>query len=268
MVPDDAPAPDPAGVDPAALDPAALSPALAALISQRESLQAGVAALTGGDPADPRYAVTPMAVRRAELARWAAARDRPREAAPDRPSTPPTVAPEISLLAGAMPLPLRPTPGEAVPAGRPPIDPRAWMAARDAVALGDGVTNRRAPPQPVGDALDRRLTRARDLVSRTRAAEVVANRALDAARDAIPSDWRARAADRIPGLGRADPYVRETARKLAVAVGSIDELTSRADQLREMAGNVRDLREADAANDDARRDRALDRLRARRAEES
>ena len=53
-----------------------------------------------------------------------------------------------------------------------------------------------------------------------------------------------------------------------MAVGSIDELTSRADQLREMAGNVRDLREADAANDDARRDRALDRLRARRAEES
>lgn len=266
--PDDAPVPDPVGPDLTAPDPATLSPALAALISQRESLQAGVAALTGGNPADPRYAVAPMAARRAELERWATARDRPRPTDSGRSSTAPTPTPETGLLTGLMPPPLRPTPGEAVPAGRPPVDPRAWMTARGADAPDSAPIDRRAPSPSVGDALDRRLARARDLVSRSRAAGTIAERALDAARDAIPSDWLARAEDRIPGLGRADPYVRETARKLTVAVGSIDELTSKADQLREMASNVRDLREADAANDDARRDRALDRLRARRAEES
>jgi hypothetical protein len=118
-----------------------------------------------------------------------------------------------------------------------------------------------------GDALDQRLARARDLAGRVRGAETSAQRALTAAREAIPRDWRDRIESRIPGLGRADPYVREAARKLSVAVGTIDELSEKADKLRESAQAARELREADEANDDARRDRAVSRLRGRRDEE-
>ncbi len=250
---------------PETVDPARMSPALAALIGEREALQSGIAALTGGVPADPRFAVAPLADRRAELARWGAARDTPR-GQPE--AMPPPARAAMPLLPGTQPPALRPTPGEAVPAGSVPVDPNSWMAARDAATRSAApVPDRRAAetPPPAGDALDRRLARARNLVGQTRAAATAANRALDAARDVIPDGWEERARERIPGLGRADPYVRESARKLAVAVGTIDELTSKADQMRELASNVRNLREADAANDDARRDRALDNLRARRA---
>lgn len=250
-----------AGLKPADIDPARVSSALAALIGERESLQAGVAALAGGSAADSRFAVAPMADRRAEFARWSATRDAVRA----RPPAPVAVAPGQSNSTATAPLPLRPTPGETVPAGNVPLDPRGWLAARDTATTTDD--GRRAAAPPPGDALDRRLARARDMIARARTPATAANRALDAARDAIPANWTERARERIPGLGRADPYVRETARKLAVAVGTIAELTDKADEMRALASNVRELRDADAANDDARRDRALDRLRARRAEE-
>lgn len=252
-----------AGLKPADIDPARVSPALAALIGERESLQAGVAALAGGSAADSRFAVARMADRRAEFARWSATRDAVR--ARPRPPAPVAVAPGQSNSPATAPLPLRPTPGETVPAGNVPLDPRGWLAARDAATTTDD--GRRAAAPPPGDALDRRLARARDMIARARTPATAANRALDAARDAIPANWTERARERIPGLGRADPYVRETARKLAVAVGTIAELTDKADEMHALASNVRELRDADTANDDARRDRALDRLRARRAEE-
>jgi hypothetical protein len=117
------------------------------------------------------------------------------------------------------------------------------------------------------DALERRLARARAMAARARRALDGADRALDHARDAIPSDWQRRVEERIPGLGRADGYVRDTVRKLSVLVGSIDEIGQKADRLRGMAREMRELREADEANDEARRERALDRLRARRQED-
>jgi hypothetical protein len=118
-----------------------------------------------------------------------------------------------------------------------------------------------------GDALERRLGRARAMAARARRALDGADRALDHARDAIPADWRRRAEERIPGLGRADGYVRDTARKLSVLVGTIEEIGQKADRLRSMARDMREVKEADEANDEARRERALDRLRARRQED-
>lgn len=118
-----------------------------------------------------------------------------------------------------------------------------------------------------GDALERRLGRARAMAARARRVLDGADRALDQARDAIPNDWQRRAEERIPGLGRADGYVREAARKLSVLVGTIEEIGEKADRLRSMAREMRELKEADESNDEARRERALDRLRARRQED-
>jgi len=288
-------------------DPARVSPQLAALMAEREQLQAGMRAVTGGDGADPRYTVQPMAARRAEHSRWSEQRDSVRGAA--------TVSQENTERVRASVWPKSPAPalratrGETEPTGRVPTDPSAWMTARDASSgivervrvaapdddwarpkplpktrpdtratplpasraaeqptpLPDGATTRTATTT-AGDPLERRLVRARDLVSRARKNGAKAEQALSRARSAIPDAWLERARERIPGLGRADPYVRETARKLSVAVGTIDELSAKGDQLRASARAVRELKEADESNDDARRDRALERLKGRRAE--
>jgi len=309
-------------------DPATLSPELARLMDERRALEARMTGLTGGvGPSDPRYAVTPLDQRRAELARWGAGRDAARAVSvstvPAGRATPPPPVPFPALRAtpgevARAPGPaLRPTPGESVrptpgtltpdlraaaplaelferpappprarekPSDRPPAtagrdaNPRAEASRRLAAAAQGGRALRdvgRAlrvpedrPRNGPEDPLDRRLDRARDMVSRGRKAYAAAERALDSAREAIPQDWVERARERIPGLGRADPYVREAARKLAVVVGTIDELTDKADQMRSMARDVRELREADAAHDDARRDRALERLKAKRSSEA
>ena len=276
-------------------------------MAQRQRLQSSIAALTRSGSDDPRYAVAPMADRRAEFSDWSAARDSRRP--PARPPAPPAQAAEHAAAArsapGDTPPALRPTAGEAVPQGSVVVDPRHWMSARDAAAkrpaapvervqaaqevgraLRDlGAVGRQAaaprdalvlkPPLPVPvpellqrDALARRATRPQErMLKRARKPAEAAAHALQRARSAIPDAWAERARERIPGLGRADPYVRESARKLLVAVGTVDELTEKADQLREQAQAVRELQAADAANDDARRDRALDRLKARRLQE-
>lgn len=318
-----------------ALDPATVSPELARLMEERRALEARMTGLAGAaGPSDPRYAVTPLDQRRAELARWSAGRDAGRAALgaaalAGRAVTPPAPNPALratpgeTARGGSDPA-LRATPGESVrptPGGLPPdlrrvaapltelferpaptsrerpreksgdkprerasanaereADPRAEASRRLAAIAESGRALRDAgralrtpedrPRNGPGDPLDRRLERARDMVSRGRKAYAAAERSLDAAREAIPRDWVERAREKIPGLGRADPYVRETARKLAVVVGTIDELTDKADQMREMARDVRELREADESHDDARRERALEKLKAKRADEA
>ncbi|QMW22854.1 hypothetical protein [Sandaracinobacteroides saxicola] len=279
-----APAPVAAIAAPA-VDPASVAPGLARLLEERAALERSMAALTGAAPSDPRYAVAPLAERRAELARWGGARDAARaEAAREAPRTPGMAFPE-PLLRGTPGESVRATPGESVretPGALPRVPAlpdlargraeagRRISALRDVgSALSDAGRALRAPGERReggGDPLDRRLAAARDMAARGRRSYAAAERALGAARSAIPDGWEERARERIPGLGRADPYVREAARKLAVVVGTIDEMTAKAEQLRESASAARELREADAANDDARRDRALERLRARRAE--
>ena len=277
-------APGTATITPAAVaqapqpDPTRFAPGLRALIDERAKLEQQMAALTGPPP-DPRYAVAPMADRRAEFARWSAARDGTRpeaDAAPTALRWPGDRVPQLRGTPGEMlrATPgelLRATPGEAVPAGRVPIDPAKWSALRDTGgALSDAGRALAGPGEggggSAGDPLDRRLARARDLASRSRRAYAAAERALAGAKQAIPDDWAERARERVPGLGRADPYVRETAKKLAVVVGTLEEMGDKADQLRETASAVRELKAADEAGDDARRDRALDRLKAKRAQ--
>jgi hypothetical protein len=68
----------------------------------------------------------------------------------------------------------------------------------------------------------------------------------------------------VPALGEGDSYDRRMKELLKVAVGSIDHFSEQSDKLRALARDVRELREADAANDDARRDRAIERLKAKR----
>lgn len=134
---------------------------------------------------------------------------------------------------------------------------------------------RAAPPSPRERApmtplLDQRLARAREkaaMAARAQKALVGGDRSLDAARDAIPADWRERARAHVPGLGRADPYVRETAQKLKVAVGTLEEMGEKAERMRSLARDMRELKAADEANDEARRERALERLKARRQED-
>ncbi|KSB89704.1 hypothetical protein AS593_01370 [Caulobacter vibrioides] len=343
------------GLPPGA-DPAAVSPNLARLLAERQALEGKMAQLTGqGALGDPRYAVTPLNQRRAELERWSAGRDAARAAAGPRPDPhPPALPPSLrgttadalratagEGLRGTPGEQVRPTPGDLTPDlrrfnpaevfERPAPSPReaAWERApaspREAAWERPAATPRETPwerpaaspreapwerlaarredvpaTEPsrrlssladagrglrdagralrdpaerpraatVSDPLDRRLAKARDMVSRGRKAYAAAERALDGARDAIPSDWVERARERIPGLGRADPYVRETARKLSSYVGELADFGEKADRLREMASDVRELKEADEARDDARRDRALERLKAKRSEES
>lgn len=300
-------------------DPAALSPNLARLMAERQALEARMSALTGqGGLGDPRYAVTPLDQRRAELERWGATRDAIRAMAMPRVDPHPAALPPAlrgtaadamratpgESLRGTPGEQVRPTPGDLTPdlrrfsptevferatsqreapweriAARRESDPLAEPSRRLA-SLGEagrglrdaGRALRGVGERPVAasasDPLDRRLARARDMVSRGRRAYDAAERALDSARDAIPSDWLERARERIPGLGRADPYVRETARKLTVAVGELADFADKAERMREMASDVRELKEADEARDDARRDRALERLKAKRSEDA
>ncbi len=317
-------------------DPSTLSPNLARLMAERQALESRMSQLTGqGGLGDPRYAVTPLDRRRAELDRWGAGRDAARGAAgPRPPSHPPALPPALRGTAADA---LRATPGEGVrgtpgeqvrptPGGLPPdlrrftpsevferapappreapwerpaaaareapwerlasrreADPlaepsrrlaslgQAGRSLRDAGRALTGPDERPRPTAAASDPLDRRLAKARDMVSRGRKAYAAAERALDGARDAIPKDWVEKAREKIPGLGRADPYIRETARKLAVGVGTVSEYADyaeKADRMREMASDVRELKEADEARDDARRDRALEKLKAKRAEGS
>ncbi len=143
---------------------------------------------------------------------------------------------------------------------------RATSSSED-IELRRATSEQQTRDRDTGDALERRLGRARAMAARARRALNGADRALDQARDAIPNDWQRRAEERIPGLGRADGYVREAARKLSVLVGTIEEIGEKADRLRSMAREMRELKEADESNDEARRERALDRLRARRQED-
>lgn len=282
------------------VDLARLAPGLSKLVDERAAIEQQISALTGGGQADPRYAVAPMANRRAEFTRWSAARDAATAALPQRPTDP-----AQSRIPGFPDPALRATPGEAVPAGSVPAQADRWSVARDAGRrilggardTGNGVGDiRRGADRVVdsgrrladagrglsdagralgavgaargsGDPLDRSLERARDIAGRGRRAYDAAARALDAARDMIPRGWETRIQDTIPGLGRADPYVRETARKLSVVVGELEEIGEKADRLRETASSVRELKAADEANDDARRDRALARLQGKRAED-
>lgn len=295
--------PLPSTLPPAAAPPALaeVSPRLAELVREREALERQIQSLGAAPAADARYAVTPLAQRRAEFARWSGARDQQRDA--DRPTAAPPAAvpaPRTARPADAGPA-LRTTPGEAVPAGQVPVDPATWMAQRDrhtprvqpvpqppaqgARALREpgralrtlGAASPPREDQPVrsapapADALDRLQQRVRRRTEGLRndrgdrAAQAL--QSLRKARNAIPAAWEERLRERVPGLGPADPYVRDSRRKLGVAVGTLQEIGDKSDRLRETAQAVRELQRADEAGDDARRDRALERLKARRAEE-
>ena len=306
---------------------AAQSPGLRQLLAERQALEQQMQGLTGGNPADPRYAVEPLDRRRAALAAWAQSRDAARGARRDpaaafAPQAPPLRATAADVLRGTSADQLRGTsadflratpgelPGDARPSrlfeaferlpaataanDDPPLGPptaesrRARRAAQDdgpplgeagrqlgaagrqlaeaGRSLGSAGRQAERPQRGSGDPLDRRLARARDMAARARRTLDNSERALDAARDAIPGDWQERARERITGIGKADHYVREAARKLSTLAGAIDDIGSKADRLRGLARDMRELKEADAANDEARRERALDRLKARRQE--
>lgn len=312
---------------------AAQAPGLRQLLAERQALEQQMQGLTGGNPADPRYAVEPLDRRRAALAAWGQSRDAARGARRDpaaafAPQAPPLRGTAADVLRGTSADQLRGTnadflratpgelPGDARPSrlfeaferspaanddpplrdlGRalPPLaaEPesrRARRAAQDdgpplgaagrqlgaagrqlaeaGRSLGSAGRPSERPRGNSGDPLDRRLARARDMAARARRTLDNSERALDQARDAIPGDWQERARERIPGIGKTDHYVREAARKLSTLAGAIDDIGSKADRLRGLARDMRELKEADAANDEARRERALDRLKARRQE--
>jgi len=90
--------------------------------------------------------------------------------------------------------------------------------------------------------------------------------AIDRVRKAIPDDWRRRAREAVPALGEGDAYARRAEELLSVATGTLDEIGEQSDKLRSMAADVRELRASDEAGDDARRRKALDRLRTRKQE--
>ena len=255
-----------------------------------------MAGLTGaGDGSDPRFAVTPLAQRRAELARWAAARDaaRPVAKAPEpvragrAPGEADPVPPDRSVaarpLAESCPLerspaerilvdrsvagrmleafappradpPLRATPGEGP--GGTPTRSDAFAALRDA--------SRREPAR--GDASGF-TERAFDRIATTVAKPLKGEEAIARAKKAIPDDWRERARKMVPTLDDSS-YAKRAKKLLRVDVGSLEELADRAEKLRDTLRDVRDLKAADEAGDDKRRDRALERLKTKRQEEA
>lgn len=271
------------------------SPRLAKLLREREALEGRMRSLLAPSASDARYAVAPLATRRAEFARWSNARDQRREqAAPAAAEAQRTPVPRMPRPGEPLPE-LRATPGEAVPAGRIPVDPSTWMQQRDQRApRAQPVDEYRATPSDRGrplrvldvemarsrarrenasangpaDPLERQQERVRRRLVESRLARTEAAQALTRARNSIPDGWEDRIRERIPGLGRADPYVRGTLRKLSVVVGSLQEIGDKSERLRESAQAMRELQRADEAGDDARRDRALERLKARRAEDA
>ena len=262
---------------------AAAAPGLQGLLAERRALETRMQAITGqggtgGGGSDPRYAVEPLDRRRAALAAWGESRDAEREgrrtpAAAFAPQAPPLRAMAADVLRGTNADTLRATPGELLADARPGrlIEsfgrPLSGAANADPLLRPPGRREAAAPAERGGaDPLDRQLARARDMAARARRTIARAERALDQARDAIPAAWQERAREHIPGLGKADPYVRETARKLQVAVGTVDEIGQKADRLRSLARDMRELKDADAAGDEARRERALGRLKAKRQE--
>ena len=268
---------------PLALDAVvAAAPGLQGLLAERQALETRMQAITGQGAADPRYAVEPLDRRRAALAAWSQSRDAEREsrrapAAAFSPQAPPLRATAADVLRGTSADTLRATPGELLADARPSRLFESFERANPRAANDDPPL--RPPGRPLGrreaaapaerdraDPLDRRLARARDMSARVRRGMDVAGRALERARDAVPGGWRGRARARIPGLGKVDHYVRETARKLQVAVGTVDEIGQKADRLRSLARDMRELKDADEANDEARRERALDRLKTKRQE--
>lgn len=180
---------------------------------------------------------------------------------------------------------LRPTPGETPGGGGTPGSADAFVlarnSARDRAALLRPATRpeseperprRRAAPEPArpqgskspdeAEMLERAFERWDTLRDKPRQAQQMLQRA----RRAIPDEWAERAKRAVPALGKADPYLRRADKLLGVAVGSVDEFGQQSDKLRSLARDVRELREADEAKDEARRDRAIERLKAKRQE--
>lgn len=269
--------------DAASIDLASLSPQLAALLGEREQLQSKMAALTGAtdrtSTADPRYEVAPMAERRAEFRRWADARDERRGPAKREPERTRAVAAKpveskqagVASVAGRMMAAkakvadaepaLRQTPGEKAGGGGTPFDAQSFVEAHDAARTLFASPTKK--PRPSGDSsglLDRAIDRWAEIRDKSRMTET----ALDKARRAIPDDWQRRAKAAIPILSEPDGYADRAKKLLTVAVGSVDQLTELADKMRD----VRALKAADEANDDARRERALAKLQAKRREDS
>ncbi|PSJ38823.1 hypothetical protein [Allosphingosinicella deserti] len=300
-----------------AIDPASVSPGLAALVKEREALQASIEAVRAGGAApggDPRFAVAPLAERRAEMRRWTDSREArgagsaeragraaraPTDQSTDRPRhARNSAADQIRSIAGRMlggldpratpaPPALRATPGETPGGGGTPAATDAFSAARDAARPlfnADAAPRRRAAPEPSRprrraeeeQSRPRRasgdpgssgiLDRAFDRWEKVRDKPRQVDAALDRARRAIPDEWAERARRAVPALGKGDGYDRRMKALLKVAVGTIDQVGEQSDKLRNLARDVRELRAADAANDEARRERAIERLKAKREE--
>lgn len=282
---------------PTAIDLAMLSPQLSALAEERQRLETRMAALAQGNegPAtsDPRFVVAPFAERRADHRAWERCRERGRAQKADAPDArqprpasrepddaggsrigrnnrsndaqPPVrdnadrddaaraAGPEAQPRRRAPQPALRETPGERViDADRPP----------PARADDDTVPWRRLMPPDLPDPI-MRLSMLREQLREQLRDKVPA---IDRVRNAIPDDWRRRAREAVPALGEGDTYARRAEELLSVATGTLDEIGEQSDKLRSLAADVRELRASDEAGDDARRRKALDRLRARKQE--
>ena len=276
-------------------DPAQLSPRIAQLQQERDALQAKIAALTTNDAlsGDPRYAVSPMAARREDYLRWASARDARRatgrETAEDRPRT--RAEADAAGDARAEPVPaLRATPGEAEPAGRVPTDPLAWMRNRDQAIVRERArdaeaalrtfdaarADTRATVDDIGRALPafdrvdatRRMRERADETLREVARPVAkAVEQLSRPKRAIAEDWAERARKRVPALGKGDGYDKRAQRLLGVDVGSLEDIAAQSDKLRDQARQMREIADLATEKDEARRERAINRLRERKQQE-
>jgi hypothetical protein len=280
-------------------DPAQLSPRIAALQQERDALQARLAALTTNDAlsGDPRYAVPPMAARREDYLRWAGARDARRtsgrDATEDRPRPRAEAAPPGDARAEPAPA-LRPTPGEAEPAGSVPTDPLAWMRNRDQAMVRARARDAAAAPRTVEAARDTLRDGARTTVDdigralpafdRVDATRRMRERADDTLREvarpvskamdalqrpkrAIAEDWAERARKRVPALGKDDGYDKRAQRLLGVDVGSLEDIAAQSDKLRDQARQMREIADLATEKDEARRERAINRLRERKQQE-
>jgi hypothetical protein len=243
---------------------ASAAPALAMLLAEREELEARMAALTDpGGSQDPRYPVAPMAERRAEYRRWETAREafRATRAAPAMPEP---------RRAEAVTRSEQPRPADRDDAARlPPL-----RAKTDRVAEPRDRIRREAPLRDVTAAL-RDVTATNPLArfatelddAKARVSELFSGDV--PFHDRLVATWRERGralVPQLPGRAAADPYLRDMGRKLGVETGTIAEIGARSEGLRETALAIRELREADEARDETRRERALGRLRQRRAE--
>jgi hypothetical protein len=258
-----------------------LAPELHRLQGERRELESRLRALTGeaavAQPHGRQWPVATLRERIAEQRVWDTERTQQRDRrAVQRPASGSLSTGSPSAAGSALPRSERPEP--VVRTGATPVSAATWLQRRDRMPRDEPTVGTARAPDPAPLAWDRRRSSDADASP----ARPQKDRRLDVgplqdlvrqdlrealkrkAREKTAAAWKERVRRAVPEDTTRD---RALSRALQVDVGSLDDLAQRLDHMRDQAKEARDAAELALSRDQARRDRALENLRARRAQE-